>query len=154
MCYFKVPLRRNLISKFDCLLKKALFSYANEPLQGKTVICIVVEPNAATIEELKYNVALQDDIFRKVKFNWANQRMEEFIEDKEPEHYDFIHFVHALYYVEKEEEILKNAHEKFLASPGYILAAVVSKDNIWVHLVESFNAKIATIIDTNSANKC
>ena len=93
MCYFKVPLRQNLSSKFDCLLIKALFSYTNELLQGKIVIYIVVEPNVAIIEELKHNVASQDDIFRKVKFNWANQRTEEFIEEKEPEHYDFIHFV-------------------------------------------------------------
>jgi len=130
---------------FDCLLLTALLSHAKELMDGKQLTYTVVEPNTAAIDEFKHSVASQDEIFQKVNFNWVNQRMEEFLEAKEPEQYDLIHFMHVLYYAENEEEMLKSAYEKFLGSSGCIIAAVAAEGNIWLNLRESFKAKIPSL---------
>jgi len=129
---------------FDCLLLKTLFSHAKELIQGRQVIYTVVEPNAAAIDDFRNNVSTQD-VFRNVKFNWVNKGMQEFFDADEPERYDFIHFVHVLYYVRNEEEILKSAYEKFLACPGCILAIVGNEGDIWVNLMESFKTKVQSL---------
>ena len=147
---FKILAVGSNAGSFDCLLIKALFSHAKELLQGKKVVYTVVEPNTAAIEDFKHNIASQDDIFQKVKFNWVNQHIEEFLEAKEPEQYDLVHFIHVLYYVENREEILKSVYETFLARPGCIVAAVASEKCIWVPLVESFKEKIPSVVLINN----
>ena len=131
---------------FDTLLIKALFSHAKELVEGKQVTYTVVEPNAVAIDEFKSNVSLQGGVFQNIKFNWINKHMEEFLEAKEAERYDLIQFVHVIYYAASEEQILKTAYEKFLASPGCILTAVVAEGNIWRELVESFKLKISSLV--------
>ena len=129
----------------DCLLLKALFSHGKELLKGKQVIWTVVEPNTIAIDKFKHNVSLEETVFPNVKFNWVNKGVEEFLEMTRPERYDLIHFLHVFYYVENEGEILKNAYEKFLASPGCIVAVVGSEGDIWMDLIGKFKAKIPSL---------
>ena len=137
---------------FDILLIRALFSHAKELVEGKKVTYTVVEPNAVAIDEFKHNVSSQGGVFQNIKFNWINKRIEEFFEGKEAERYDLIQFVHVLYYVESEEEILKSAYEKFLASPGCILTVVVTEKNIWRQLIKPFALKIPSLVVNQPTN--
>ena len=146
---FKVLAVGSNEGSFDILLLKALFSHAKELVEGKQVVYTVVELNAAAIDEFKNNVALEDASFRNIKFYWVNKRIEDFLDTKEPERYDLIHLINVLYYVEHEEKVLKNAHEKFLKIPGCILTAVAAEENIWVNLIKSFKSKIPSLIVKN-----
>ena len=114
-------------------------------MEGKKVTYTVVEPSAVAIDEFKHNISSQCGVFQNIKFNWINKRVEEFLEGKEAERYDLIQFVHVLYYVESEEEILKSAYDKFLANPGCILTVVVTEDCIWRKLLEPFELKIPSL---------
>jgi len=143
---FKVLAFGTNVGSFDTLLIKALFSHAKELVEGKQVTYTVIEPNTVAIDEFKRNISTQGGVFQNIKFNWINKRMEEFLETKGPERYDLIQFVHVLYYAENEEELLKTAYEKFLASPGCILAVCAAEGNIWRLLVESFKLKIPSLI--------
>ena len=131
---------------FDCLLLKALFSHTKELMNGKQVVYTVVEPNTPAIDEFKHTVeSSQDEIFQRITFNWVNKRMEEFLETHEPERFDLIQIMHVLYYAENEEQLLKKAYEKFLATPGCIIASVAAEGNIWVQLMELFGAKVPSL---------
>ena len=131
---------------FDCLLIKAMLSHMKGLLEGRQIIYTVVEPNSIAIDEFKLKVSLQDGIFRNVKFNWVNKGMQEFLEAEDAERYDLIHFMQVLYYAEDEEEVLKIAYEKFLASPGCIVVAVGSEDDVWGDLIKSFKMKIPSML--------
>ena len=135
---------------FDCLLIKAMLSHMKELLEGRQIIYTVVEPNSIAIDEFKLKVSLQDGVFRNVKFNWVNKGMQEFLENEETERYDLIHFMQVLYYAENEEEILKTAYEKFLASPGCIVVAVGNEGDvwdIWEGIIKVFKMRIPTMMN-------
>ena len=137
---------------FDKLLINALYSHGKELVHGKHVKYTVVEPNAVAIDEFKRMVSSQGGVFQNIKFNWVNKRMEEFLEAKDPECYDFIHFSHVLYYVEDEEEILKSAYAKLLSRPGCILAVVGTEGNIWKQVIGSFKTKIPSLVESQHTN--
>ena len=128
---FKVLAVGSCGGTFDCLLLNVLLSHAPELIKGKQIIYTVVEPNAIAIDVFKDKIALHSVLFDNVKFNFVNKHIEEFLETNQPERYDFVHFMHVLYYFESEEEVLKSAYEKFLASPGCILIATGSEGDIW-----------------------
>ena len=142
---FKVLAVGSCGGTFDCLLLNALLSHAPELIKGKQVIYTVVEPNAIAIDVFKDRIALHSVLFDNVIFNFVSKHIEEFLETNQPERYDFVHFMHVLYYFESEEEVLKSAYEKFLASPGCILIATGSEGDIWTKLLESFRTKIPAL---------
>ena len=142
---FKVLAVGSGVGSLDCLFLGALFSHGEELLEGKQVTWTVVEPNAAALDEFKHRISLQETAFQNIKFDFVNKGVQEFLEDDKPELYDLIHFLHVLYYVENEETVLKSAYEKFLASPGCLVAAVGSEGDIWVNLIEKFKTKIPSL---------
>jgi len=142
---FKVLAVGSGVGSLDCLFLRALFSHGEELLKGKLVTWTVVEPNAAAIDEFKHRISLQDAAFPTVKFDFVNKGVQEFLEGDKPELYDMIHFLHVLYYVENEETVLKSAYERYLASPGCIVAAVGSEGDIWVNLIEKFKSRIPSL---------
>ena len=134
---------------FDCLLIKAMLSHMKELLEGRQIIYTVVEPNSIAIDEFKLKVSMQDGVFRSVKFNWVNKGMQEFLENEETKRYDLIHFMQVLYYAENEEDVLKAAYEKFLASLGCIVVAVGTEGDVWdvwEGLAKSFKMRIPSIL--------
>jgi len=149
---FKILAVGTNIGSFDIMLIDALFSYAKELVEGKQVSYTVVDLNTVAIGEFKRRVSSQGGVFQNINFNWVNMSVEEFLETNEPERYDLIQFVHVLYFAENEEQILKSAYEKFLASPGCILAVVAAENNIWVQVVEAFKMKIPSITANQLTN--
>ena len=143
---YKVLFFGTNVGSFDTLLIKALFSHAKELVEGKQVTYTVIEPNAVAIDEFKRNISIQGGAFQNIKFYGINKRIEEFLETRGPERYDLIQFVHVHYYAETEEKLLNTAYEKFLASPGCILAVCAAEGNIWRLFVESFKLKIPSLI--------
>ena len=141
---FKVLAVGSGVGSFDCLFIKALFTHGKELIEGKQVIWTVVEPNTIAINEFKQKVSSEDAIFQNVSFSWVNKGFEEYLEVTEPEQFDLIHFMHVLYYV-NEEIVLKNSYDKFLGSPGCILAAVGTEGDIWEHIIKSFKLKIPSL---------
>ena len=93
---------------------------------------------------LRQKVSSDDALFQNVSFSWVNKGFEEYLEVTEPEQYDLIHFMHVLYYL-NEEMVLNNSYDKFLGSPGCILAAVGTEGDIWEHFIKSFKPKIPSL---------
>ena len=138
---FKVLAVGSNEGSFDCLFIKALFTHGKELIEGKEVTWTVVEPNTIAINEFKQRVSSEGGIFQNVKFSWINKGLEEFLEVTELEQFDLIHFIHVLYYLD-EERMLKDSYTKLLRSPGCIVAAVGTEDDVWDHLIKSFKTKI------------
>ena len=141
---FKVMAVGSGIGSFDCMFLEVLFACGKELIEGRQITWTVVEPNESAIEKFKQDIASKSGIFEKVKFNWINKGVEEYLQVSECEKYDLVHFMHVLYYV-NEEIVLKNAYEKCLKDNGCIFIAVGSKDDIWVNLIRSFKSKIPSL---------
>ncbi|XP_065058932.1 histamine N-methyltransferase-like [Rhopilema esculentum] len=134
------------IGAFDIMLLEELMQGAKDFLGQRKIRWVVVDPNVSSVKRFKDDIENRTEKFDKVEFEWIDKSFEEYSSENlaSDVKFDFIHFVHILYYVD-EDKVLQSAYEQFLNKPGLMLCVVGSKGDIWVNLIDSFSAKIESL---------
>lgn len=123
----------------DIVFLEALLK--DEAIQRDTDMCIeytVVERNENFVERFKQRLKGKVAQFLNARFRFHINTLENLESELDGMKFDFIHFIHVLYYMDVENT-LKKCMEVFLQNDGILLAVVQQEDNLYAKCWRRFS---------------
>ena len=125
----------------DIVILDALLSELNTNESQSIVIeYAVAERNPEFINRFKQRLQNKISDFSNVKFTFYLDTLENLESELNELTFDFIHFIHVLYYMDAEK-VLHRCMGKYLKPDGILMAVVQQKENLYAKNWEHFSVK-------------
>ena len=122
------------------LLSTLLKEMANYGAENTIIEYTVAERNPEFINRFKQRLLNNDNDFSNVKFTFFLGTLENLESELFGSSYDFIHFIHVLYYMDAEK-VLRKCMKDYLKAEGVLLAVVQQESNLYAKNWRRFSVK-------------
>lgn len=113
-----------------------------------TIQSAIVEPNSFLLDQFKMKASSLlslEQITASVSFEWHQKKFREFNQESSSDRnsFDFIHFIHSIYFVDLEHALCSCFEQHLKADIGVILCHVQSEDSYFAKVSKRFKGKLS-----------